>query len=429
MLHRRTFLLGLSAPALAGLAGARAAAPDAEPVDGIPLLQSPPVIQHPTPTSFSVCWQVGEQATGWVEWGLNPDALDRTAYPAHLGLNQVDSVFLSVRVTGVPEGSPVHYRVASRTVHYNSAYNIERGPVVHGPVRTLRLPSPNDARLRMAIVNDTHENDETLAALSRRLDTIQPDVLLWNGDTSNDFYDDRTLGRLVLGPGSVPEDPSLGGWASTRPLLFVPGNHDVRGPRARTLPKALLPWPADEDPEATAAALGVAGPWCFARRMGPVAVIGLDTGEDKPDRREVFAGLAAFEPWRQAQAQWLQQALQRPDIRDAPHLLAFAHIPLRGLPGQNDGQGDDGYAGYCGHAAALWLPILRNTQCKAILSGHTHRHRIDPATDGLPPQVVGGGPQPDRATLIVIDADTQHLSLRIENLQGDTLAMSDDANG
>lgn len=421
MLHRREFLLGMSAPALAGLAATHASAQDGAAGDAIPLLQSPPVIQHPTPTGFTVCWQVGAQATGWVEWGLQPDALDHMAVPARRGLNQVDTDFLSVRVAGVPEGATVHYRVASRPVHYTNAYNIERGDVVHGPVRSVRLPSPRDARLRIAVVNDTHQQQETVASLARRLDALEPDVLLWNGDTCNDFYDDRALGQIVLGPGAAPEDPSSGGWASTRPLLFVPGNHDVRGPRARTLPRALLPWPADTDPEATAAAAEFGGPWCFARRMGPVALIGLDTGEDKPDRRDVFAGLAAFEPWRRAQAVWLQKALQRPDIRGAAHLLAFAHIPLRGLPGQNDGQGEDGYAAYCGDAAALWLPILRDAGCKAVLSGHTHSHRIDPATDGLPPQVVGGGPQPERATLTVIEADAHQFTLRIETLQGDTL--------
>ena len=35
---------------------------------------------------------------------------------------------------------------------------------------------------------------------------------------------------------------------------------------------------------------------CFTLRHGPLAIVGLDTGEDKPDRHPAWAGLANFEP-------------------------------------------------------------------------------------------------------------------------------------
>ncbi|MCL4854068.1 MAG: hypothetical protein KJZ78_22140, partial [Bryobacteraceae bacterium] len=55
-----------------------------------------------------------------------------------------------------------------------------------------------------------------------------------------------------------------------------------------------------------------------------------------------------------------------------------------------------------------------------VVSGHTHRWRVDEPRDGYPMQVVGGGPQ--NATLIVLDADQQSLRVAIQDLSGAELA-------
>lgn len=427
-MKRRTFLAASAATpfTLSHIASAHAQGETAERVaegdtlDG--LLASPPVVQNVSATGFTVAWQVGAPATGWVEWG-HDEQLGRRAVPAHHGLASVDERFLSVRVTGVEPGRPVFYRVGSAPVRYENAYKVHRGEPVLGPVRAFHLPNPGADRAALAFVNDTHENAPTIARLAQRLDAINPDLLVWNGDTCNDFYDDNRLGEIVLGPGADAQAPAAGGWASTRPLLFVPGNHDIRGPRARTLSQALTPWPSEAgDPSGLTTAAWGGGRYCFALRHGPVAIIGLDTGEDKPDRRAVFAGLAAYEPYREAQRDWLAQVLQRPEIADAPHLVALCHIPLNGLDGHNDGQGDDGYAYYSGQGRALWGPLLNDAGCAMVVSGHTHRFRIDaPDADRAFHQVVGGGPQPERAALVRLNATTDKLTLVGEDLDGNEI--------
>ncbi|MFO1524310.1 MAG: metallophosphoesterase, partial [Kiritimatiellia bacterium] len=262
----------------------------------------------------------------------------------------------------------------------------------------------------VAVVNDTHENKETLAKLPGRIDAAAPHLLVWNGDTCNDFDAKDDPAAILLTPGAAADNASDGGWASTRPLWFVAGNHDVRGERAREVMDILAPGPRP----------GL--PWNFAFRDGPLALIGLDTGEDKPDAHPVFAGTAAYEPYRERQAVWLQEALARPEIAAAPFKVLFCHIPLRGEKGDNPGTSTDGFAGYCGFGAALWLPLLREAGVRMIVSGHTHDWRIDDPTDEQPFfQVVGGGPQPARATLTVIDVTTDRLSVRIEDLTGKTL--------
>lgn len=167
-------------------------------------------------------------------------------------------------------------------------------------------------------------------------------------------------------------------------------------------------------------------PYCQALRLGPLALITLDTGEDKPDHHPVFAGTAAYEPYRQQQANWLKEAVMRPEIQSAPFKIAACHIPLRGLSGQPDGTTLDDFARFSGFGAKLWLPTLISAGFKAILSGHTHRQRVDLPTSEIPiHQFVGGGPAPDSSTLTVIDSEGQGLesrmTIQVFNLKGEVL--------
>ena len=411
-MDRRRFLAALPA---AGLAPALSPAQEevAATAPSGALLKSPPVVQHLGADGFTVSIYVGRLATAWVEWGVDPARLDRRAVATRGGLIDAGDTSLTVPVVfpePQPGGATVHYRVCVQPLAYATAYKLTRGETETTGIRALRIPDPSAASVRVAVVNDTHENKETLAKLPGRIDAAAPHLLVWNGDTCNDFDAKDDPAAILLTPGAAADNPSGGGWASTRPLWFVAGNHDVRGERAREVTGILAPGPRP----------GL--PWNFAFRDGPLALIGLDTGEDKPDAHPVFAGTAAYEPYRERQAAWLKEALARPEIAAAPFKVLFCHIPLRGEKGDNPGTSLEGYAGYCGQGAALWLPLLREAGVRVIVSGHTHDWRIDDPSDEQPfYQVVGGGPQPARATLTLIDVTADRLSVRIEDLAGKKL--------
>ncbi len=378
---------------------------------------SPPVVQNPTETAFSVSWRVSARATGWVEWGTTPE-LGRVVKPAHHGLMGMSDVALSARVTDVPAEADVYYRVVTMPVHYNHAYSIEKGEPILGEIRRLKLPKAAASTCSLVMVNDTHDHKNTVAALASRVNEVDPDAVLWNGDACDTFDDPDQLARICLSPGQGEGDPASGGWASTRPLFFTFGNHDARGESARVLPEVLTPWPSDPtDPDGLTTTPANGGRYCFTKRIGPVAIICLDTGEDKPDARDVWGGMAAYEPYREAQKEWLIRALKEPAIAEAPYLLAFCHIPLRGLPGQNDGMGEEGYAGYSGFSQKLWMRTLIEAGCQMVLSGHTHRHRVDEPNDEFPLyQLVGGGPRETQARLVRIEADEAKLRVVAEDL-------------
>lgn len=383
------------------------------------VIASPPVVQHRTKAGFTVVFKVNRLATGWIEWGTDPARLDRMAVAQHHGLKIASDLAIAVHVPHGPEhaDAPIYYRVHAIPLQVVDR-NVQYGQEDRGAVHRLRAQAIDPDRVHIAIVNDTHENSKTIAKLCERIEAYDPDLLLWNGDTCNDFHPGKDVASILLSPGRN-DNKDGGGWASTRPLVFVPGNHDVRGRLAYQLQTCLPGWPYGSGGS------GLNTPYCSMHRIGPLAMVTLDTGEDKPDAHPSFQGTAAYEPYREQQAAWLAQAVQHQEFQSAPFRLAICHIPLRGLQGHNDGTQLDGYAYYSGFGAKAWMPTLVGAKVQAIVSGHMHRARLDPAIDGLPAQIVMGGPQPESATLTRIVGDRSGLSIIVENLDGKEVVRQD----
>ncbi|MCF7732046.1 MAG: hypothetical protein K9N23_10175, partial [Akkermansiaceae bacterium] len=69
-----------------------------------------------------------------------------------------------------------------------------------------------------------------------------------------------------------------------------------------------------------------------------------------------------------------------------------------------------------------WHDVLVKWGAQVVVSGHTHHPALIPATPEFPyAQLVGGGPQPDGATLISGTADANGLRLTCRLLAGATL--------
>ena len=136
----------------------------------------------------------------------------------------------------------------------------------------------------------------------------------------------------------------------------------------------------------------------FAVRCGDIALIGLDTGEDKLDGRDVFAGLFNMEPYRVAQTAWLKDALERPDVKSAPYIVANCHVPVydrKEDPVRIDWQ-------------RAWGELFTKAGVQVVLVGHTHVYRYDPPAAGRTwAQIVGGSPNmelpdfPDRWPTVI----------------------------
>jgi acid phosphatase type 7 len=409
---KRRDLLG-SGIALGAISAFGSSAEAAKAIGGKLAFTSPPVVQTPLGDSLSISFTTSGLANCWVEWGYD-NRLAFRAKAAHHGLVELSELLHSIRVGGIKE-KRIFYRIAAQEIKYGGAYRIRTGATIHSDVFTVDLPDPDAEKISLTVANDTHAKNDLLDPLIARVNALGPDFHIWNGDVCDSFNSEEQLAQICLRPGTKAQT----GWAANRPLLYVPGNHDVRGRHAGGLTKAMSPWPLDpDDPPALNRSAHIAGRYCFALRHGPVALIGLDTGEDKPDRHPAFAGLADYEDYRRAQKKWLLTALKRPEIKSAPFLIAACHIPLRGLKGDNDGQTLKGFAYYSGQGSAEWMKPLADAKCRMVISGHTHRPRIQKPDAKCPVyQVVGGGSRASSAALIRIQADQTKLQLTIEDLK------------
>jgi predicted MPP superfamily phosphohydrolase len=344
-----------------------------------PLVDSPPVLQCPSETGITVVWAVGTPAAGWVEWGTEKEKLAQTAHGEKTGLLPYHERFLQIRLTGLKPNTQYFYRTATVSFRYINAYKFERGEPVFSEIYSFTTPGINKESSSFSVINDTHENQKTLKLLTDRLAKLGSDYTVWNGDLVNSVENDDMVVKSILRPANAA-------FATEHPLLFVPGNHDYRGNWARNLELALPHWHLNDlqDRETTRN---------FAVRTGSLVLIGLDTGEDKPDRHPAWAGLAKFEPYRITQRDWLERTLNKPEVASAPFIVAFCHIPIFDSDSNANG-GDvlEKSASFQRQAGQLWGPLLTKHGVQLVVCAHMHRYRFDPATpERTWAQVVGGG--------------------------------------
>lgn len=375
---------------LAGLAGfAQASAQEVPPGPSGP---TSPTLTNPARDSITVLWGVGEPSHGWVEYGDSPQ-LGLRADGGMGGLRAYDAHVIKVRVGGLSPGHKVFYRCVTVPVAFQNAYSIQSGAPVFSKIHSFTVPDPAAAKVRFHIWNDTHEVKETLRTLSGFSVEEAPDFLLWNGDMCNSIDREEEMAAQFVAPDMQAPFAAV-------PMRFVRGNHDVRGAAARHLSRYC------DTPD---------GEWFSTFRHGPLAGIILDTGEDKPDDHPVYGGLNSFKAFRAAQAVWLAKALQAPEIRSAPFKILFCHIPLRWIDESQSGH-------WCGDGRDQWHDSLVAHGVKLVISGHTHQHALLPSDARHPyAQLVGGGPQPQGATIIRGEADAKRMSLVMSDLKGTEL--------
>ena len=352
-------------------------------------LKGAPVVQGVSATAVSIAWGVNDTSTGWVEYGETP-ALGRMAAPEGHGLRPLDAVVHRVRLDGLSPGTRYYYRTVSVPVAFLGAYDIRRGRPFESAVASFTTPDEGrGARVQFAVINDTHEQPETLKALFTQLADAPDDLLFWNGDMFNDIVSHQQMSEQLLTPAGM-------GYATRRPVWFSRGNHDVRGPEARALGRFL------DTP---------GGQFYYSVRQGPIAFLVLDTGEDKADDAPVYAGLGTFDAYRTEQATWIAQELKKDHVRSAPFRVVVAHIPLYTTRDTQAHGGAD--------ARAKWHAHLASGGVDLLITGHTHRYAWM-APDGTRPfgQLTGGGPRPEEATLIRADADRERLTARMFRLDG-----------
>ena len=313
-----------------------------------PDIKCGPWIQNAGETEVTVLWTSQENVFAWVEVapddGTAFEACARPRYYHTVSGRRISGTTHSVRITGLLPGQTYRYRIYGKLVKDDSdPYGVDFGPAHRlkfggdGVFKTL----DKDARTcRFVMLNDIHGNADRYRALTQGVDTL--DLLIMNGDMVSYISDIETALSSVFG--TVPE------LVADVPSVWVRGNHETRGRDAAAM-KQYAPTPTGE-------------PYHLLRQ-GPVAILILDAGEDKPDRNAEYSGMADFDSYRMEELQWLKQAVADPLFSEAPVKVAVMHIP-------SIGRADSWYGQKW--VSEHFVPVLNQAGVDIMLSGHHHRH-------------------------------------------------------
>ncbi len=362
--------------------------------DNTPLIISSPMLQNYAATSMGVAFAVSDLANGYVTYGQQPDLSDgKQVKSGGYRTTEISDRVIQVRLTHLQPGTTYYYKIGADRIHYGGGYDMkitgtEEDPrIYHFTTAGPQVPS------HFCVINDTHARWESFGPVVDKVAALAPQCVIWNGDACNVEETIEAQMRIFLQPEIKRSD-----YAAELPYLFCPGNHDTRGMANRHLERVWMYRQPEER---------LSRDWDlgrnFAVRMGEVALIGLDTAEDKLDTNPLFAGLFTSGPYREAQVAWLENSLQRPEIANAPYLVACCHIPLFDdnphsnpgdvAPADKDPQYTTDYAAWQRTCALLWSPLLQKAGCQLVITAHQHRYRFDaPTLDRTWAQMIGGGP-------------------------------------
>lgn len=359
------------------------------------LIISAPVLQNYAETSIGIAFAVSDLANGYVIIGRQPDLSDgRKVLCGGYRMSDIDDRVVQVRITDLQPATTYYYRIGADRIEYKSGYRMKVLGTEDDP-RTYHFTTAGAAaKGHFCVINDTHASWEPFGRAIEKIAQLVPACVVWNGDACNSEETIEAQMRIFLNPEINRKD-----YAAEIPYLFSPGNHDFRGMANRHLERVWMYRQPEER---------LARDWNLGRnyavRMGDIAMIGLDTGEDKLDTNPKFAGLFQMKSYREAQTQWLRDALQQPEIASAPYLVAFCHIPLFDsnpkhnpgdiAPADQDPKYSTDFAMWQRTCANLWSPLLVEAGCQLVITAHQHQyHYFEPTAERPWAELIGGGPE------------------------------------
>lgn len=348
-----------------------------------------PYLQGLTENEVTVVWTTNKKAISWVE--LAPD--DETHFyrkprpqffsESH-GFKVIDSVHM-VRLRNLKPNTTYRYRIYSQEVLGHEGYHVAYGRTVASNVYSVAplkftTNNPQKEEISFLVLNDIHGNDELMDSLLIGTRWDKTDLVFFNGDMTNDLRSEKRLFDDFL-------DKAVTLFAKETPFYYARGNHETRGNFAITFPR-YFPTPT--------------GQLYYMFRQGPVCFIVLDCGEDKPDTDIEYCGIAAFDNYRNEQAQWLKEIIQNDKFKQSPFRVVIAHIPP--------------FGNWHGEYEVLdkFVPILNKAQINLMICGHLHTYIYRERNDTVNfPILVNHNRE-----MISIQANKKQMDIHISNSKG-----------
>jgi len=339
-----------------------------------------------------VVWTTDKKALSWVE--VAPDdgthfyACQRDRYyETSLG-KKVLGTLHKVKIDGLTKGTCYRYRILSKEVVAEEPYRMVYGDVVSTDVFNrqplkFRTADREAASTRFAVVNDIHGNNDKLKSLLGGVGGQDDCFVVFNGDMIDFMESEKQVFEGFV-------DTSVRLFASEVPFYMARGNHETRGAFAGRF--------MDYFPTST-------GLPYYCLRRGPVCLVVLDSGEDKPDEDVAYSGVAAYDDYRAREAEWLRRVVESEDYKSAAFRVVVMHMPPV----------DGTWHGMI-HVAEQFMPILNKAGVDLMLCGHIHAYAYNPPGQrgSLFPVIVNS------TDLVVrVKADNKDMSVEVADTAGE----------
>lgn len=349
------------------------------------LLEVGPYIQNLTSEGITVMWTTTRNTFSWVEYGQSY-YLHKKAFEYAGGLIQANNRIHRVRIQPLDPGVRLKYRIVSVEIVDVKGSRYEFGEPQIGPINEVAIPDRNEEEVSVAILNDHHEIESTIPELLYRFgykgNDQDFDLVVFNGDVFNNTESEAQIKDQFI-------TPCVAVFASHTPLLFVQGNHEVRGAAARMISN-YFDFPSNR--------------FYHTFDRGPVKFLVLDAGEDKADDNWEYGGLAAFDRYREEQRVWLEEEIEKDSFKNAKYRVLLIHIS----PWHSGN-----WHGTL-HCRKMFGDVLNRANIDVQISGHTHRYKYhEPDEDHNFPIFIGGGPLKGSRTMIKLQANQEQMKIEM----------------
>ncbi|WP_158289372.1 discoidin domain-containing protein [Paenibacillus flagellatus] len=302
-----------------------------------PVINHGPYLINMTETAVTIMWFTDLASTSKVEYGTG-GSYANSKYEEEKGLKTVSKRH-SVRLTGLTPGTTYNYRVVSTEVENLLPNNPVIGETVTSPGYTFTTFDTSKPEITFYQITDTHTDAARMNELLSRVNLSQADFVAFTGDILGDVSSESQVFSTFI-------DPVVNHFAKTVPIVFVRGNHELRGSYSRYL--------FDYVPTET-------GEWYYGFKHGPASFIVTDGCEDKADEHPEYSGLNACQSYQNTEFPWVQHYVNSADFQRSPVKISLMHQPNFDYYVRNQ-----------------YKTVMSDAGVQLALAGHTHLRSIYP---------------------------------------------------
>ena len=303
----------------------------------------------------------------------------------------------AIRINGLKPGTMYQYRICAQKIDQMKPYSLTLSTQYESDWYEFSTPSNEATTHRLLVLSDMHNRPSVLQNFLTALDCQTADHIIYAGDMMDNMQMTATNGSALKAeePYASFINVSTQLFATQKDFCMLRGDHETKGDIADYF-GTYFPHQS--------------GKLYNAYRWGNLEIVLLDGGEALPDDDPTARTnmLAAYNPYRQEEARWLEQLIQTTEYKEAKYRIVVSHLPI---PCASD---DEKQAG-AKYFADLMLPILNQANVDLLVCGHLHPETYiftEPTEDVHFPTLVQGY---NSALRIEIEGDNIALKVVDEN--------------